>query len=206
VTVEGFRFMDEDGQVLLEEKNFGQRLSFTIGGENAYLAVKSLTGRAGTRFLVRQDSPILLSENLRAGLQVSEAGRQSQVIRLGFESQDRQFATDFVNAVARAYLEQNVDRRSAEARSSLAFLEKQLPELKQNVEQKEEELSHFRTDSGTISIPDETQGLLQQAIELENRRLELQLKRDELRERFKAEHPMLKAVTQQLAAVQNASA
>ncbi|NYT60531.1 polysaccharide biosynthesis tyrosine autokinase [Alcaligenaceae bacterium] len=206
VTADGFSLMDEDDEVLLQDARLGQRLSFTIAGENAYLAVKSLTGRVGTRFLVQQASPILLFENLRAGLQVSEAGKQSQVIRLGFESTDRQFAADFVNAVARAYLEQNVERRSAEARTSLAFLEKQLPELKQNVEQKEEELTHFRTDSGTISIPEETQGLLEQAIALENRRLELQLKRDELRERYKPEHPMLKAITQQLAAVQNASA
>src|SRR5690606_21098349 len=110
VTADGFSLMDEDDQVLLQDARLGQRLSFTLGGEHAYLAVKSLTGRVGTRFLVQQASPILLFETFRSGLQVGEAGRQSQVIRLGFESTDRQFATDFVNAVARAYLEQNVER------------------------------------------------------------------------------------------------
>src|SRR5690606_38345321 len=35
---------------------------------------------------------------------------------------------------------------------------------------------------------------------------ELQLKRDELRQRYKAEHPILKAIAQQLAAVEDASA
>lgn len=205
VTQDGFELLDEDGQVLLQDQRIGQRLSFQVGGETGHLAVKALAGRPGAQFLVRQESQITVFEALRKALQVSEAGKQSRVIRLGFEGQDRQFAQQFVNAVASAYLAQNVERRSAEARSSLKFLEQQLPQLKSNVEQMEERLSQFRSDSGTISIPDETQGLLRQAIELENKRLELELKRDEMRQRFKPEHPSLKAVGQQLAAVQDAS-
>src|SRR5699024_12759211 len=100
--------------------------------------------------------------------------------------------------VAKVYLEQNVQRRSAEARQSLAFLEEQLPELKHNVEQKEEELSQFRSSSGTISIPDETRGLLDQSLDLEIRRLELEMKRNEVQQRYMGSHPMLRAWTQPL--------
>src|SRR5690606_15328144 len=202
---DGFVFKNEDGRVLLESELIGQRISFDIQGQEASLAVKTLVGREGTRFRVQKVSHIETFESLRQNLQVSEAGAQSRVIRLKLEHQNRQFAMDFVNAVASAYLQQNVERRSAEARSSLTFLEEQLPQLRHNVEQKEEELSEFRLASGTISIPDETQGLLRQAVELENRRLELQLKRDELRQRYKTEHPSLKALNQQLSAIQNAS-
>src|SRR5690606_25022830 len=202
---DGFVFKNEDGRVLLESELIGQRISFDIQGQEASLAVKTLVGREGKRFRVQKVSHIQTFESLRQNLQVSEAGAQSRVIRLKLEHQNRQFAMDFVNAVASAYLQQNVERRSAEARSSLTFLEEQLPQLRHNVEQKEEELSEFRLASGTISIPDETQGLLRQAVELENRRLELQLKRDELRQRYKTEHPSLKALNQQLSAIQNAS-
>lgn len=204
-TQDGFVFKNEDGRVLLESGLIGQRISFDVQGQEASLAVKTLVGREGARFRVQKVSSIETFESLRQNLQVSEAGAQSRVIRLKLEHQNRQFAMDFVNAVASAYLQQNVERRSAEARSSLTFLEEQLPQLRHNVEQKEEELSEFRLASGTISIPDETQGLLRQAVELENRRLELQLKRDELRQRYKTEHPSLKALNQQLSAIQNAS-
>src|SRR5690606_11409234 len=204
-TQDGFVFKNEDGRVLLESGLIGQRISFDVQGQEASLAVKTLVGREGARFRVQKVSSIETFESLRQNLQVSEAGAQSRVIRLKLGHQNRQFAMDFVNAVASAYLQQNVERRSAEARSSLTFLEEQLPQLRHNVEQKEEELSEFRLASGTISIPDETQGLLRQAVELENRRLELQLKRDELRQRYKTEHPSLKALNQQLSAIQNAS-
>lgn len=206
VTADGYELSDADGQVLLTDSVIGERVPFDINGQKASIAIQSLKGHEGTRFLIRQSSPISLYGRLRAQLDVSQAGKQqSQVIVVKYESTDRQFAKDFVNAVAQTYLEQNVQRRSAEARQSLSFLEGQLPVLKHNVEQKEEELSEFRSRSGTISIPDETRGLLSQSIDLENRRLELQMKRDELQQRFTPNHPMLKALNQQLDALELAS-
>ena len=202
---QGFVFKNDDGKTLIESDQIGQRLRFNVLGQEASLAIQSVVGRQGTRFKIERRSMIETFESLRQNLQVAEAGAQSRVIRLKLDSQDRQFAVEFVNAVASAYLQQNVERRSAEARSSLAFLEEQLPQLRDNVEQKEEELSQFRSSSGTISIPEETQGLLRQSVELENKRLELQLKRDELRQRYKPEHPTLRALSQQLSAISNAS-
>ncbi|CAK7004456.1 MAG: Tyrosine-protein kinase ptk [Kerstersia gyiorum] len=69
----------------------------------------------------------------------------------------------------------------------------------------EESLSNYRSKSGTIAINKEAEGLLQQSIGLENSRLELELKRDELLQRFKPEHPSVKAIQQQIAQVQQAS-
>lgn len=205
VTEQGFELQNEDGKVLVADDRMGQRIPFTIAGEQAYLAIKHLKANPGARFLLEKKSPITTYAELRAGLNVSQAGKQGQVITIKYQSTDKQFAMDFVNAVASTYLEQNVQRRSAEARQSLVFLDEQLPMLKQQVEQKEEELSQYRSSSGTISIPDETRGLLTQAIDLENRRLELQMKRDEMRQRYTADHPMLKAVNQQLANLQAAT-
>ena len=205
VSEQGFSLENEEGQELLQDNRIGQRLSFTVGGDTAYLAVTRLQARPGTKFLIRKRSPIATYNSVRNSLNVTQAGKQSQVITIKYQSTDKAFAKDFVNAVASTYLEQNVQRRSAEARQSLAFLDEQLPLLKHQVEQKEEELSQYRSSSGTISIPDETRGLLTQAIDLENRRLELQMKRDEMRQRYTADHPMLKAVNQQLAALQAAS-
>lgn len=205
VTEQGFVLQDGDGKTLLQDDRIGQRLSFAVGADTAHLAITRLQAKPGVKFLIRKRSPIATYNDLRAGLSVSQAGKQSQVITIKYQSSDKQFAMDFVNAVASTYLEQNVQRRSAEARQSLVFLDEQLPLLKHQVEQKEEELSQYRSSSGTISIPDETRGLLTQSIDLENRRLELQMKRDEMRQRYTSDHPMLKAVSQQLAGLQAAS-
>lgn len=204
VTDDGF-IVEDDAGTQLAQGAVGERVEFGGGGAKALLAVKHLAGRAGTRFSLVQQSPYSAVARVRQSLIAEEAGKQSKVIRLRYEDHDQAFARDILNATARAYLAQNVERRSAEARSSLQFLEGQLPELKQNVDSMEEALSRFRSKSGTISISKEADGLLQQAIGLENSRLELELKRDELLQRFKSEHPAVKAIQQQLAQVQQAS-
>ena len=203
ITEDGYAVLDDDGRELARGV-VGERVGFRIGDEEASVAVKDLAGRPGTRFRFVEKSPIQAFEDLRKVLSVSEAGKQSNIIRMSFKSPDDVFATEMVNAIARAYLAQNVERRSAEARSSLKFLERQLPELKRNVDAAEDALSQYRSRSSTIAVDKEAEGLLQQAIKLENSRLELRLKRDELLQRFKPEHPEVKALGNQIAAVDKA--
>lgn len=205
VQEDGYVIEDDDGRELAVG-SVGERASFTFMGMPASLALRELHARPATRFLVQQNSPYETVNEIRRQLDVSEAGKQSNVIRLSYEANDQLFARELLNAIARAYLAQNVERRSAEARSSLSFLEAQLPELKRTVDQMEEALSSYRSKSGTIAINKEAEGLLQQAISLENNRLELELKRDELLQRFKPEHPSVRAIEQQIAQVRQASA
>jgi tyrosine-protein kinase Etk/Wzc len=140
VTDDGFVVLDEDGLELAEGVT-AQRVSFQVDGEEASIALQTVEGRPGTQFRFVEHSPIQAFEELRKDLSVSEAGKQSKVIRIDFKHPNGAFATEMVNAVASAYLAQNVERRSAEARSSLKFLEAQLPELKRNVDAAEEAFS-----------------------------------------------------------------
>ncbi|GAA0534216.1 polysaccharide biosynthesis tyrosine autokinase [Pigmentiphaga daeguensis] len=163
--------------------------------------VRFLAGRIGTGFEVVRKSPISVYNQLYADLEVVEAARQSGVIRISYENPNAEFAKNLVNAVAQTYLKQNVERRTAEIGGSLKFLEQKLPELKKSVESSEEALSKFRSSTGTISVPKETDGLLQRSIEMENNRLRLQLRRDEMLQRFRPEHPEVRAIDEQLAGI-----
>ena len=205
VTDSGYTVFDEDEQPLADGV-VGQRTAFDINGAPAVMVVKTLAGRPGTRFRFAQKSPIQAVAGIRSELSVSEAGKQSSIIRMTLKHPDGQFATDLVNAIASAYLSQNVERRSAEARSSLTFLEEQLPDIKTKVAEAENALSEYRSTSSTIAIDKEAEGLLEQATKLENNRLELTMKRDEMLQRFKPQHPEVKAVDQQLKAVDDAVA
>lgn len=204
-TEAGFDILDDDDNVLAGGQ-VGQKVAFTVGGQPATLAVRTLEARPGVRFRFVEASPTMTYENLRKALSVSEAGKQSSIITLTYQNPDDAFAVDIVNAIAHAYLEQNVQRRSAEARSSLAFLQQQLPDLKRNVDRAEDALSDYRSRSSTISVDKEAEGLLTQAVSLENNKLQLQMKRDEMLQRFKPEHPEIKAINKQIAALDGAMA
>ncbi|NLD70637.1 MAG: polysaccharide biosynthesis tyrosine autokinase, partial [Limnobacter sp.] len=112
-----------------------------------------------------------------------------------------QAAARLVNALADAYLAQNVQRRAAEADKSLQFLEAQLPELRQQLETAEVALNEFRNRHQTIDIPGEITALLSQTVELEKHRLELDLRRRDAQARYEPAHPIASALRDQIASV-----
>ncbi len=184
----------------------GERVSFTIEGEPARLAVQDLSAQPGIRFSFSARSPLRTYKSLAGALTIEEAGKASNMISLKYENASDAFAVSMVNAIAQSYLEQNVARRTAEARSSLEFLQTQLPNLKREMDRAEDALSTYRTDSKTIALDKETGLLLDRAVQMENRRLELRLKRDELLQRFTAQHPDVKNLEKQLVALEEVSA
>ncbi|VCU70104.1 Tyrosine-protein kinase wzc [Pigmentiphaga humi] len=199
-TEAGYSLHGADGNVLGEGVP-GAALNFSVNGHPARLSVAKLVARPGTEFAVTRDSPITAYRNILARLTVDEEGKKSSVIRVGFSHPNLAFAQSLVNAIAKAYLVQNVDRRSAEADQRLKFLEEQLPAIKRDVERAEDALNSFRTRTNTVSVEKSADVLLSQAVEMERNRLQLQLKRDELRQLYRAEHPELKVIETQIAAL-----
>ena len=72
---------------------------------------------------------------------------------LAFTGEDKDQIRDILNSITRNYLEQNVERKSAEAAKSLAFLAKQLPEVRSRLDVAENKLNAFRQDKDSVDLP-----------------------------------------------------
>lgn len=160
--------------------------------------VQELVARPGTSFEVGRLDRALILGSLSNNLSVAERGKQSGIIALTFESRSSELAVGVVNAIVTAYQRQNVERRSAEAEQTLAFLKVQLPELRKQVEQSEAKLNQFRLQQGSVDMTKETELVLQQSVELETQRVSLQQKREEALRRFTPGHPVIQALDAQL--------
>jgi len=204
-TSDGYVVEDEDG-ARIGEARVGEPISRPLARSQLLINVTELKARPGTEFVLTRISPVVAYRNIVARLVVAESGKQSNVIRVSFEDPDLNFAQRLVNAISSAYLKQNVERRSAEADQSLQFLQGQLPEIKANVERAENALNKFRTATNTVNIDKATDALLGQAVDVEKSRLELMLKRDEMLQRFRPEHPLVRSIDAQLAATNQAVA
>lgn len=204
VSENGYELLSDDGDRIVQGA-IGQTAEFQIDSMIGKLHVSTLNAQPGTEFKIVRNASVNVYRNILENLSVAEVGKQSSVIRVSYTNPDVEFARNLVNAIARAYLTQNVERRSAEADQSLKFLEEQLPEIKRSVIRAEDALNAFRTKTNTVSVEKATDSLLQQAVEAEKERLQLQLKRDELRQRYRPEHPELKAIESQLAAISRES-
>ena len=152
--------------------------------------IGELIAPPGRQFILMQQRESAAINDLRAALSVSESGRQSAILRLRLTSDNPQQAQRVLDAISQAYLAQNVARSAAEAESSLAFIEKQLPEAERAVTEAEAALNKYRQQQQSVDLSLETQGLLTQTASLEAELRSLDTQEDELRQKYTKSHPV----------------
>lgn len=163
--------------------------------------VDTLRARAGNRFAVVRYDLISRVRALAPGLIITEAGHGSSIIRASYEDTDPARAARLLNAIADAYVEHNIGRRSEEAQKSLLFLREHLPQLKKQLEKSESLLNEYRNSQAILDITEETKSLLGRSVAVESQREVLKLRRRELAMQYEPAHPALQAVDAQLKAL-----
>ena len=163
--------------------------------------MSELRARPGNRFTVLRYEPRARIKGLGEALTITEAGRNSSIIKVAFEDRDPNRARDFLNALVDAYVARNVSHRSEEAAKSLAFLRTRLPELRRHLTAAESQLNAFRDREQILDVTEQTKALLERAVSLETARQTLELQRAELSLRYEPAHPTLQAVDAQLHAL-----
>lgn len=156
--------------------------------------VQELVGRPGTRYVVRASILSDVVERVLSDLKVSEVGKKTGVISIGFTGPDPATVRALLDDVATSYQRQNIDVKSGEAAKTLEFLESQLPVLKERLDAAEGELSAFRLRKGTVDLTQETQAILERSVDLEKQLSDLEMQRSELRTRFTESHPSMVAI------------
>ncbi|QEZ44068.1 polysaccharide biosynthesis tyrosine autokinase [Cupriavidus oxalaticus] len=169
----------------------------TASGEVTVL-VNHLDGKAGARFVVRKLPRSAAIAKLQDRLVISERGKQSGVIGVSLEGDSPQMTAAILNEIGHAYVDQNVRRKAAEAEKSLAFLEQQLPPLRQQVEAAESRYNAMRNQRGTIDLSEESRLILAQSVQIQTRLQELKQRRQELAARFTSSHPAIELIDNQI--------
>jgi len=132
---------------------------------------------------------------------IAEKGKMTGVIGLSYLGQDPEHITQVLNNVLAVYHEQNIERKSLESKQTLAFLEKQLPELKKQLEDSEIKFNQFREKYRTVDVNAESELLLKQNIDLEKLKIELQQKQAELSAKYTNDHPLILQIDAQIAEI-----
>ena len=103
-----------------------------------------------------------------------------------------------LNHILEIYHQQNIERKSLESKQTLNFLDQQLPELKQQLEQSEIKFNEFREKYNTVDVTQEAELMLKQNIELEKMRIELKQKQAELSAKYTLDHPLMAEINAQV--------
>lgn len=180
----------------------GQPLHHLLEGGALDLLIDKLEGKPGAEFVVSRASQLRTIEDLQKRLQLGEQGKQSNVIIVTLEESDRDRLARILNAIGEQYVQQNVERKAAEAQKTLLFLDEQLPEFKRQLEASEDAYTRFRNKNGTVAFDEEAKGVLGQTIELQTKLLETQQRRREVAARFTDANSRVKIIDGQIAAIE----
>lgn len=136
---------------------------------------------------------------------VAEKGKMTGVIGLSYSGGDQQHITQVLNHILNVYHQQNIERKTLESKQTLSFLDQQLPELKQQLEESEIKFNKFREQYNTVDVTQESELMLKQNVELEKMRIELKQKQAEYSAKYTPDHPLMTEINAQLAAIQKKS-
>ena len=198
-----FTLRDPDG-IAIASGRVGEDVTGATAAGAVRVRVERLTGRPGTRFDLARSSTLDTVERLQKALSVKETALQSGVIALTLQGADPTLTADVVNGIARHFIQQDVDRRSAEAEHTLAFLDQQLPQLRRELDAAEQRYNTFRNNHGTVDLSEESRLLLQQVVDNKTKLADLERQRADLSQRFMPSHPAVAALDAQIAQLKGA--
>lgn len=162
------------------------------------IAISSKQSLEG-QYIIQKQSELTAVKTILIDLQAEELSKQTGIIAVNYNGTDKQHIIKVLNNILQNYLNQNLETKSAEKEKTLAFLDQQLPQLKQNLEQSEQKFNAFRESHDTIDIQTESQLYLKQSVELETQKIQLEQKQAELAAQYTSEHPMMQEISAQIA-------
>ncbi len=169
-------------------------------GENGQVTVRiaELKAHPGTHFELTRKTPLSAIETLQKAFTVREVTKDTDILSVELKGRDPEQLAKSVNDIATIYVNATVNWESAEAGQKLAFLESQLPIVKNRLEKAEQALSAFRQQHGAIDISTEAEVLLKQASEMETLGIQLKTKYEEQTQRLEDAHPDMVATKAQI--------
>lgn len=167
------------------------------------IQVDQIEGKVGAEFNVTRTSTVAAIEAVRKSLAVAEKPKDSEVFTATYDGADPVRTAAVLNAVASAYVQQDIKRKSEEAAHAIDFLEKQMPDLRAQVDAAEQRYNAYRALHGTVSLGEEATELLRQSSEAERRRVELEAKRKDLLVLYTSDHPSVRSIDSQLQLAQS---
>ncbi|HAS6089094.1 polysaccharide biosynthesis tyrosine autokinase [Vibrio vulnificus] len=158
------------------------------------LFVTELRSHNEQEFSLSQQSRLEAIEWLKKNLAISERGKQTGILMLSFEGENRNQISEILNHISQTYFLQNVERNSAEAEKSLTFLKGHLPDIKNSLTTAEDTLNRFRQDNESIDLGLEAKSTLDVMVKLEAQLNELTFKESEISQRFTKDHPAYRSL------------
>lgn len=138
------------------------------------------------------------TDAMNSALSVEEKGDKTNIIQLSMTGTNQQQITTTLDQIVQSYIDQNQSRGTEETTKTLAFMETQIPALKEKLDTSEAQFNEFRKKHGTIDVGKEAELLLNEKSRIDEQLNDLKLKRADLTTYYTNEHPLVIQINEQL--------
>ena len=192
-----FDLYDHNYKKVIGDCHAGETYRIPYAGDSVIFSVYKMSIKNGQRFELSKMNKLDAIEAFKSAFDIKEKGKKTGILEFSYQDIYPDRATEIVNEIANAYLRQNVERSNAEAQKTLEFLEKQLPEVKAQMDSAMLRFNTYRNRVGSVDINAETRLVLERRNKLQQDLLNLQQKKKDAIRLFQPEHPTIKTYEEQ---------
>lgn len=145
--------------------------------------------KPGTQFTVTKLTDLQAISMVTNNLTVEDKGKDTGVLGLEYLGEDPVQISKVLNQIVTNYVDQNIERKSAEAQKSLEFLKTQLPSVRAKLDDAEDKLNTFRRQNDSVDMSLEAKSALDSSVNIQTQLNELTFREAEVSQLFTKDHP-----------------
>ena len=135
------------------------------------------------RFVIMD--PENMAGHARGGVSVTQISPYSTILQISYSDNVPLRAQEFTNAISVAYIDQSIERKTKVATYKLAFIDKQLKRITENLENSAIKVEDFKRTSKTVDLSSKADALIQRIGDYETRLTEITIEEEMLNTLYK---------------------
>ncbi|EPY4498293.1 polysaccharide biosynthesis tyrosine autokinase [Klebsiella sp. 1SOBk5mer] len=177
-----------------ENESFTGTIGELFSKNKIKIKVDKVDAEPGTTFRVRYLTKLKAITDLQDRFSVSDQGKDTGMLNLSLTGEDSELIAKILDDISNNYLAQNIARQAAQDAKSLEFLNKQLPQVRTDLDSAEGKLNEYRKQKDSVDLSLEAKSVLDQIVNVDNQLNELTFRESEISQLYTKEHPTYKAL------------
>lgn len=190
-------------QVDIDDTTLEGAVGELLSGNGIDIKISHIDAKPGTEFIVTQYSELAAINNLQQNFTVSEKSKDSGMLGLTMSGENPLLIEKVLNNISDNYLQQNISRQAAQDSKSLEFLQKKMPEVRNELDDAEDKLNAYRKQSDSVDLNLEAKSVLEQVVNVDNQINGLTFREAEISQLYKKDHPTYRALMEKRQTLEN---
>ncbi|HBR0734839.1 TPA: polysaccharide biosynthesis tyrosine autokinase [Klebsiella pneumoniae] len=170
------------------------------------IKVDKMDAKPGSEYNIYYESRLKAISDLQNTLSVADQGKDTGMLTISLTGEDPSIIERIVESISDNYLAQNIARQAAQDAKSLEFLNKQLPQVRSDLDIAEDKLNQYRRKNDSVDLSLEAKSVLDQTVNVDNQLNELTFRESEISQLYTKEHPTYKALMEKRKTLQEEKA